>query len=103
MTDDLKLAASHGDRIAQLFLIIYKLGGWAVLAIVATIALKYVWDERASTNADLIKELRDGKRETMQIISQNATALTATATSQDKVATAVEQLTQEVRRNNQRP
>jgi hypothetical protein len=86
--------------VEKILNVAYKLGGWGVLAIVATLALKYVWDERTASNADLIKELRDGKVQTLQIISQNADALEKSADSQKQVARAVEQLTLEVRRQS---
>lgn len=79
----------------------YKLGGWGILGLCLVFALKYVWDERTASNSELIKELRVGKEQTLEIISQNADALDKSAEAQTQVARAVEQLTQEVRRNNQ--
>jgi hypothetical protein len=98
MTDELK--AIVGDRVEKIIMLLYRLGGLVVLVIALGIALKYVWDERATTNTELIKELREGKQQTLQIIAQNADALDKSAEAQIQVARAVDQLTTEVRRQN---
>lgn len=87
------------DRFGEILYIAYKLGGWGVLAIVATFALKYIWDERTLVNRELISELRDGKSQTIKIIAQNTEALGQSSKTQEQVARAVEQLTEETRRN----
>lgn len=99
MPPDIKEAAAGGDKIAGMLVLAHKLGGWVILAIAASFALKYVWDERVSSNQELIKELRSGKDQTLMVISQNAQALQKSSDSQEKVATAIEALTIEVRRN----
>jgi hypothetical protein len=96
MSDELK--AIIGDRIEKIIMLLYRLGGLVVLVIALSVALKYVWDERTAKDTELIKELRDGKYQTLQIIGQNANALEKSAESQTQVARAVEQLTSEVRR-----
>jgi len=98
MTEELRAAAQAGDRFSNIILLLYKLGGWGVLSLALLVALRYVWDERASTNQALISELRDGKAATLAIVSQNSEAMQKTAEAQQQVARAVEQLTAEVRR-----
>lgn len=98
MTEELKAAAQAGDRFANIILLAYKLGGWGVLSLALLVALRYVWDERATTSQVLIAELRDGKQAQLEVITQNSLALQKSAESQQQVARAVEQLTAEVRR-----